>query len=78
MLVDKSNLIELSINEYNSLRFASSKNERIDQRDYQHPIESIMYAAIHTRSNIVFVVERLSQYLANLAKYHEQALKALL
>jgi len=34
ILVNKSNLIKLLINKYNSLRFIKLKNERIDKRDY--------------------------------------------
>jgi hypothetical protein len=37
-----------------------------------------MYVAIHTRSNIVFAIGRLSQYLVDLAKHYDQALKTLL
>lgn len=71
MLVNKSNSTRLSINEYNSLRFVESKNKRINQKDYQYTIESIIYAIIYIRLNIVFVVERLSQYLVDLAKHYK-------
>ncbi len=37
-----------------------------------------MYVAIYIRLNIVFAIERLSQYLIDLAKHHDQALKTLL
>jgi len=36
-----------------------------------------MYVAIYIRSNIVFAIKRLSQYLANLAKHYDQTLKTL-
>lgn len=78
MSADKHTLTELSMNEYDSLRSADSNDERINQRDYQHVIESIMYIVIHTRSNIAFAVERLSQYLSDSAEHHDQALKSLL
>jgi len=34
MLVNKSNLTKLSINEYNFFRFVKLKDERINQKDY--------------------------------------------
>jgi len=34
ILVNKSNSIELFINEYNSFRFIKLKDEQINQRDY--------------------------------------------
>jgi hypothetical protein len=37
-----------------------------------------MYVAIYIRSNIAFAIERLSQYLVDLAKHHDRALKTLL
>ena len=78
MLVGKHSLVKLSMNDYDSLRLAKSNDERIDQRNYQHAIGNIMYAAIHTRLDIAFAIERLSQYLVDLAKHHDQTLKALL
>lgn len=78
MSVEKHAPTELSMNDYDSLRLAEPNDERISQKNYQHAIESIMYVAIHTRSDIAFAVERLNQYLSDLAKHHEQALKTLL
>ena len=37
-----------------------------------------MYATIHTRLDIVFVLERLNQYFNDFAKHYEQTLKNLL
>jgi len=34
MSINKSNLIKLSINEYNSLQLVKLKDERINQKDY--------------------------------------------
>ena len=36
-----------------------------------------MYAVIHTRSDIFFVIKRLSQYFSDSATHHEQALQIL-
>ena len=69
---------ELLLNEYDALRSAGSNDERINQKDYQHAIDSIMYAVIHTRPNIVYVVGRFSQYFNNFAKHHEHAFKHFL
>jgi len=78
MPASKHNPVELPMNGYDSLRPAGPHDQRIDQREYQHAIGSIMYAAIHTRPDIAFAVGRLSQYLADPAKHHGQALKTLL
>ncbi len=37
-----------------------------------------MYAAIHTWSDIVFILNWLSQYLSDSAEHHEHTLKRLL
>jgi len=37
-----------------------------------------MYAAIHIQSDIVFVLNQLSQYLSNSVEHHEHTLKKLL
>ena len=37
-----------------------------------------MYAAIHIQSDIVFILNQLSQYLSDSVKHHEHALKKLL
>ena len=69
---------ELSMNGYDALRPAGPNDKRINQKDYQHAIGSIMYAAIHTRPDIAFAVGKLSQYLSDPARHHGQALKHLL
>ncbi len=37
-----------------------------------------MYTAIHIWSDIIFILDQLSQYLSNSAEHHEHALKKLL
>ncbi len=37
-----------------------------------------MYAAIHIQSDIVFILNQLSQYLSDSTEHHEHALKKLL
>jgi hypothetical protein len=78
MSAEKHAPTELPMNGYDPLRPAGPNDERISQKDYQHAIGSIMYAAIHTRPDIAFAVGRLSQYLSDPAKHHGQALKTLL
>jgi len=78
MRADKHNPTEFPMNGYDSLRPAGPQDQRISQRDYQHAIGSLMYAAIHTRPDISFAIGRLSQYLSDPAKHHGHALKALL
>ncbi len=78
MKKDKHKTTDLSMNEYDALRSAELEDVRIDQHEYQQVIESLMYAAIHTRLDIVFALNQLSQYLSNFAKHHEHVLKKLI
>ena len=75
---DKYKKIKISINGYDALRSIDLNDRRISSKDYQYKIEKLIYAAIHTRSNFYFTLERLSQYLDDLAHHHKQALKTLL
>ena len=67
---DKHKSIDILMNEYVALRSARSDDERTNQLKYQQAIESLMYVAIHTRSNIAFLLRRLSQYLSDSTTYH--------
>jgi len=78
MRQDKHKITDLSMNEYDALRSAELEDVRIHQHEYQQVIESLMYAAIHTRFNIAFALNQLSQYLSDFAEHHEHALKKLM
>ena len=78
MSADKHRPTEIPINGYDSLQPAGQDDERIDQREYQQIVGSLMYAAVHTRPDIAFALGRLSQYLSDPAIHHGHALKALL
>ncbi len=78
MRQDKHKATDFSINEYDAFRSAELEDVRINQHEYQQVIESLMYAAIHTRFNIAFALNQLSQYLNDFAKHHEHALKKLM
>ncbi len=56
MKQDKHKTTDFSINEYDALRSAELKDVRINQHEYQQVIESLMYAAIYTQLNIIFVL----------------------
>ncbi len=60
MRQDKHKAIDLSMNEYDALRSARLDDVRINQHEYQQAIKSLMYAAIHTRPDIAFALNRLS------------------
>ena len=47
MQSDKHRVISISLNEYDVLCLAGLTDQRIDQRQYQQIIESLMYTAIH-------------------------------
>ena len=78
MKPDKHRKTDISINGYDGLRPAGPDDERIDQREYQQIIGSLMYAAIHTRLDISFILGRFSQFLNDPAKHHGNILKGLL
>ncbi len=78
MKQDKHKITDLSMNEYDALCSAELEDVRINQHEYQQVIESLMYAAIHTRFNIAFALNQLSQYLSDSAEHHEHALKKLM
>ena len=75
---DKHKSIDILMNEYVALRSARSDDERTNQLKYQQAIESLMYVAIHTRSNIAFSLRRLNQYLNDSTTYHWHVLKSLI
>jgi len=78
MRQDKHKTTDLSMNEYDAFHSAELEDVRINQHEYQQVIESLMYAAIHTRFNIAFAFNQLSQYFSDFAKHHEHALKKLM
>ncbi len=78
MKQDKHKTTDFSMNEYDALCSAELEDVRIDQHEYQQVIESLMYAAIHIRLNIIFALNQLSQYFSNSAKHHEHILKKLM
>ena len=78
MTANKHNRTKFPMNGYESLRPAEPDDERINSKEYQHKVGKLMYAAIHTRPDISFAIERLSQYLSDPATHHGQALQTLL
>ena len=75
---ERSRPTEIPINGYDSIRPASPMDVRINTRDYQYAIGKVMYAAIHTRSEIAYATGRLSQFLSDPAKQHGEGLTHLL
>ena len=78
MRQDKHKATDLPMNGYDALRPAEPEDVRINQHEYQQAIGSLMYAAIHTRPDIAFALNRLSQYLSDPAEHHGHALKKLM
>ena len=78
MTIDKHMFIKLFINEYNAFCFVELNNKRINQKNYQHAIENIMYATIHIRLDIAYAIEKFNQYFSDFVKHYKQALKHLL
>ena len=57
---NKYKLTELPINSYSSLRPVGSDNKRIDPKQYQKDIRSLIYVYILTRPDIAFILRRFS------------------
>ena len=57
MSSDKHKCTKTSLNRYDVLCSVSLNDQRIDQRQYQQTIESLMYTAIHTHLNILFALD---------------------
>ena len=78
MKVKRYKIINIFMNDYDCIKFFNSFDERINVKNYQHVIEKMMWAAIHTRFDIAFFTERLSQFFSDLTKQHDENLKHLL
>ena len=77
MKTERHKFIEISMNDYDAIKFFFFIDERINVKDYQHVIDKIMYVAIHTRLDIAFAVERLNQFFNDSSKQHDEDLKHL-
>ena len=66
------------MNEYDVIKFFNSTNLKINVKKYQHAIKKIMYAAVHTRSDIAYVIERFNQFFSDSTKQHNENLKHFL
>lgn len=75
---DKHRPAKTPLNGYDALRPAGPDDHRSDISEYQQRVGSCMYLAILTRPDISFALGRLSQYLADPADFHMQALKGLM
>ena len=78
MKAERHKIINILMNDYDCIKSLNSSDERINVKNYQHVIEKMMWAAIHTRFDIAFFTERLSQFLSDSAKQHGENLKHLL
>ena len=78
MNIEKHERTKIFMNDYDSFKSTKSNDERINSKKYQHKIEKLMYVVIHTRSDIVFALKRLNQYLNDFAIHHDKAMKTLL
>lgn len=65
------------LSSYDALRPANINDERADREAYQKGVGHWMYLGILTRPDISFALGRLSQYLADPAKFHMSALKTM-
>jgi hypothetical protein len=74
---DKAQPTATPMSSYEALRPANINDERADKGAYQKGVGHWMYLGVLTRPDIQFALGRLSQYLADPAKYHMSALKTM-
>ena len=60
------------------LRPARPDDKRVDIKEYQKLIRSLMYAQIYTRLDIAFALDKLNQYISDPAEHHLVKAKYLL
>ena len=68
----------MPINSKSCIRPVGPEDERTDRKSYQKKVGSVIYTTINTRPNIVFAVGKLSQYVVDPARHHEQTMKYLM
>ena len=68
----------MPVQDYESLRPASTTDTRIDVTEYQQVIGSLLFAMVFTRPDIAFVIGKLSQYISDPAKHHGHSAKNLM
>ncbi|KAI1001987.1 hypothetical protein K3495_g6216 [Podosphaera aphanis] len=78
MGAEKHRKVTTPVVDYNSLRSAPNKDIRIDVKEYQKAIGSLMLAIMLTRPDIAFAMGKLSQFMSDPAEHHGQALKHLM
>ena len=70
--------IDISLNNYDNISSADSDEQKIDSIDYSRVIEKLIHMIIYTRPDIAFALEKLSQFISNLAVRHNHEIKTLL
>ena len=58
----------------NTIHSATDNNEQVDSTEYSLIIRSLIYTIVYTCSDIMYVIEQLSQFMRDLAKHHMRAL----
>ena len=70
--------IDIPLNDYDDISSAGPDEQKIDSIDYSRVIEKLIYMMVYTRSDIAFALEKLSQFMSNLAVRHGHKIKTLL
>ena len=65
------------IDNLQSLIFSEKDEARINQKDYQKRVKSLMYAMVTTRPDIAYAVEKLSQFCSDPVMKHRIALNRI-
>ena len=78
MISKNSKPIRISINSKKYIYLISPKDEQTDRKLYQKKIKSVIYTAINIRPDITFTIRKLSQYVVDPVRYHEQTIKYLI
>ena len=63
MIVNTQKNHKIPLNDYESLLFYKFNDKSVDEKTYQQLINNLMYAAVYTRPNIAFAVNKLNQFM---------------
>ena len=78
MISKNSKFTRMSMNDKNYIHLIGPEDEQTDWKLYQKKIGLVIYAAINIKSDIIFIIGKLSQYIINPIRHHEQAIKYLI
>ena len=66
------------MNKYDNISQIDLNKKSIDKIEYARIIEKLMHIMMYTRSNIVFALKKLAQFISDFFTHHNYKIKTLL